>query len=235
MIMVTLAEVPVNSLTWMMGTLSSLALGYRSFVNFHTSRNELSKYLGWFGVFVGLGLAFLAVPSFFTLNTETLRLTYLAGEFFIYGSAVAQVGVLWCLMLRSYISVYFVTGFVAIVGLLSWLYALPRSTLRISGNFITYRDPTFSTVVIGTVLLSLFLPVGIYFLRAAAKQSQLKARLTSLVLGLVYVGIGLFTGGIELIAREVITRGTAMIDLVFFAIMLAVMLWPRRAAAKRQG
>lgn len=226
--MVALSEVPINSLTWTMGSLSSLMLGYRSFTNYHTSKNELSKYLGWFGVSIGIGLVLLAVPSFFTLNTDTLRHTYLTAEFFIYSSAVAQVTVVWCLMLRSYIPVYFVTVPVAAVSLVSWLYSLPRSTLHIADRFIIYRDPPASTIAIGVLLFGLFMPVGIYFLHSAAKQIRLKARLTSLVFGLVYVGIGALTGGVELVAGQVITPITAVGDLAFFAGMLAVMLWPRR-------
>jgi hypothetical protein len=109
------------------------------------------------------------------------------------------------------------------------LYALPRSTLRFSDNFINYRDPVFSTVVIGIVLVGLFVPVGLYFLRSAAKQTKPKAILTSLALGLVYVGVGFFTGGLELLAGQVITPKSAIGDLAFFGIMLAVLTWPRRA------
>lgn len=228
--MVALSDVPINSLTWLMGSLASLTLSYRSLTSYRIFKNELSKYIGWFGLLVGTGLVLLAVPAFFTLDTSTLRITYLAGEFFVYSAAVAQAAALWCLMLRSRVPIHFITIFVAISGLVSWLYALPRSTLHISDDFITYRDPAFSTIVIGTVLLSLFVPVGIYFLRSATKQSKLKAKLTSLVLGLVYVGIGFFTGGVELLAGQVITPQSAIVDLAFFSIMLAVMVWPRHAA-----
>jgi hypothetical protein len=48
----------------------------------------------------------------------------------------------------------------------------------------------------------------------------------------VYVGIGFFTGGVELLADEAITPKSAIPDLAFFTVMLAVFLWPRRSAAK---
>jgi hypothetical protein len=56
--------------------------------------------------------------------------------------------------------------------------------------------------------------------------------LTSLCLGLVYVGIGIFTGGIELLTGQVITPRSSPFDLAFFVVMSSVLLWPHRTAAK---
>lgn len=226
--MVMLSEVPLNSITWLMGTLACFMLGYRSLTNYRRSKNELSKYLAWFGFLMGVGQFFLAVPSFFTLDLDILRTGYIIGEAWIYGSAVAQAAILWCLILRSKMPIYAMTVPITVVGALSWLYALPRSTIEITNNFVVYRDPLLSTIVVGVVLLSLFLPVGIYFLRSASQQAHPKAILTSLTLGLVYVGVGIFTGGVELLTGQVITPKTAVIDLAFFFVMFSVLLWPRR-------
>jgi hypothetical protein len=231
--MVPLSEVPFNSIVWLMGCLACFMLCYRSFFNYRVSKNELSKYLMWFGLSMGIGQAFLAFPAFFTLNTETLRTTYLIGEFFIYCSAIAQAAILWCLVLRSRIPIYAVTIPIGLIGFASWAYAIPRSTLHlVANNFIEYKDPLFSTIVIGVVLVGLFVPVGIYFLRSAAEQTHVKPILTSLSLGLVYIGIGFFTGGIELLTGQVITPRSAIFDLAFFFVMFSVLLWPHRATAK---
>lgn len=230
--MVALSDVPFNSFVWLTGSIACFMLFYRSYASYRGSKNELSKYLAWFGLLMGMGQALLALPPFFTLDTDTLRQTYLIGEFLIYCSAVAQSAVLWCLILRSRVPIYAATVPIGLVGLVSWLYAIPRSTLEISNNFINYRDPTFSTIVIGLVLMGLFIPVGIYFLRSASQQVHTKAILTSLTLGVVYVGVGFFTGGIELVAGQVITPASAIGDLAFFIVMTSVLLWPRRAAVK---
>jgi hypothetical protein len=231
--MVTPSEIPLNSITWSMGSLACFMLFYRSYTSYHVSRNELSKYIAWFGLLMGIGQAWLAVPPFFTLDPGTLRASFLAGEFFIYGSAVAQAAVLWCLILRTRVSIYYATVPTALLGLASWLYAIPRSTLQFSSdNFINYRDPLFSTIVVGVVLITLFIPVGIYFLRSASHQAHVKAMLTSLSLGLVYVGIGFFTGGIELLVGQVITPRSAIFDLAFFIVMFSVLLWPHRVKSQ---
>jgi hypothetical protein len=231
--MVPISEVPFNSIVWLMGSLACFMLCYRSFANYRVSKNELSKYLACFGLLMGIGQAFLAVPAFFTLDTETLRTAYLTGEFFIYGSAVAQAAILWCLILRSKVSIYAFTVPIALIGFAAWAYAVPRSTLHlVSNNFIQYKDPLFSTIVIGVVLITLFVPVGIYFLRSAAEQTHIKPILTSLSLGVVYIGIGFFTGGIELLTGQVITPRSAIFDLAFFIVMFSVLLWPHRAVAK---
>ncbi len=233
MYMITLSAIPLNSIVWTMGSLACYMLGYRSYVSYRASKNELSKYLAWFGLLMGMGQTMLALPAFFTTDITTLRTTYLIGEFFIYGSAIAQAAILWCLLLRSRISILYAILPMALLGTASWLYAIPRSTLTFAAdNFIEYRDPVFSTVVVGLFLMGLFIPVGLYFLRSASKQEGTKAILTSLSLGLVYVGVGFFTGGIELLTGQVITPRSAVFDLAFFFVMFSVMLWPHRAAAR---
>lgn len=232
-LMIGFSAVPFNSVVWLMGSLACGMLAYRSFHNYRSSKTELSKYLTAFGLLMGIGQAWLAVPAFFTADASTLRITYLIGEFFIYSSAVAQAAILWCLILRAHVPVYVVTVPIALLGLAGWLYALPRSTLQFAAdNFINYRDPVFSTVIIGLVLLGLFVPVGLYFLRSAAQQDGVRAILTSLALGLVYVGIGFFTGGMELLTGQVITPRSAVFDLAFFVVMFSVLLWPHRAVVK---
>lgn len=231
--MVALSAVPFNSFVWLAGSLACFMLCYRSYATYRISKNELSKYLSWFGLFMGTGQVMLAVPSFFTLDPGVLRTTYLIGEFFIYASGVAQAAILWCLLLRSRVMIYSTVVPTAFIGLIAWIYALPRSTLQFGAdNFINYRDPVFSTIVIGVTLISLFVPVGIYFLGSASKQAHPKAILTSLCLGVVYVGIGFFTGGIELLTGQVITPRSAIFDLAFFIVMFSVLLWPHRASAK---
>ncbi len=207
-------------------------LFYRSYASYRTSKNELSKYLAWFGLLMGTGQALFAVPTFFTLDSATLRTMYLSGELFVYGSAIAQAAILWCLVLRSRAPIYALTVPIGLIGTVAWLYAVPRSTLQFApGNFINYRDPLLSTIVAGVVLIGLFVPVGIYFLHAASRQEHVKGILTSLTLGLVYVGVGFFTGGIELLNGQVITPRSAVFDLAFFFVMFSVLLWPRRAAS----
>jgi hypothetical protein len=230
--MTPLSDVPLNSLTWLAGSLACFALCYRSFTQYRHSANELSKYLACFSLAMGIGQAFLAVPAFFTLNVGVLRSTYQTGELFIYISIVAQAAIVWCLVLRSRLSLLAMVVPVSIIGLASWLYALPRSALQVnSGAFIIYKDPLVSTIIIGVMLIGLFLPVGFYFLRAASQQAQFRGALISLVLGMVYIGIGILTGVVELVSGEVITPSSARGDLTFFLVLLAVLLWPRRIKA----
>lgn len=231
--MTALPDIPLNSIVWAMGALACFMLGYRSYATYRISKNELSKYLALFAFLMSLGQSWLAVPSFFTLDPGILRTTYLIGEAFIYLSMVAQAAVLWCLLLRAHVRIYAVTLPPLLIGVASWLYAIPRSTLQFgTDNFINYRDPTFSTIVIGVVLMTLFVPVGVYFLRSASRQEHAKAILTSLCLGVVYVGIGFFTGAIELLSRQVVTPRSAVFDVAFFFVMFSVLLWPHRVPAK---
>jgi hypothetical protein len=232
--MTELSAVPLNSLTWLAGSLACFALCYRSFTQYRHSANELSKYLTCFSLAMGIGQAILAIPSFITLDLHVLHISYQAGELFIYISMVAQAAIVWCLLLRSKLSLLATIVPIAIIGLISWIYALPHATLQLNNNdFITYKDPLVSTIVIGIMLITLFLPVGFYFLRAATQQDQFRGVLISLVLGAVYIGIGILTGVVELVSGEVVTNGSARGDLTFFLVLLTVLLWPRRIKVPR--
>lgn len=232
--MTPLSDVPLNSLTWLTGSLACFALCYRSYTQYRHSANELPKYLACFSLAMGIGQGLLAIPAFITLNVGVLRTTYQAGELFVYISMVAQAAIVWCLLLRSKLSLLVTTIPLSIIGLASWLYALPRSTLRLNDSgFIIYRDPLASTIVVGVLLIGLFLPVGLYFLYSATKQTQFRGTLISLVLGVVYIGIGILTGVVELVAGEVVTPGSARGDLTFFLVLLAVLLWPRHIKMPR--
>lgn len=234
MLMVALSEVPLNSLTWSVGTIACLVLSYKSFASYRRSANELSKYVAWFGLIMGIAQGLFAIPPLFTLNTGTLREVYVIVEFFVYISAVAQAAILWCLVLRSRMSIYYVTVPVAVGAALAWLYSLPNASVQLQNGFINYSDPLFSTIIIGVMLIGLFVPVGVYFLRSAARQAHLKAKLNSVALGLLYVGIGLSTGGLELLTGEVLVRESAVIDAALFAIVVMALLWPRHPEPEQQ-
>ncbi|HZL08046.1 MAG TPA: hypothetical protein VFC50_02540 [Candidatus Dormibacteraeota bacterium] len=226
--MVALSDIPLNSLTWSVGTVACLVLSYRSFASYRRSANELSKYIAWFGLIMGIAQGLFAIPPLFTLDLGTLRIVYILVELFVYISAVAQAAILWCLMLRSRLSIYFVIIPIAVLGTLAWLYSIPYASVHLDKRFINYHDPLFSTLVVGVMLIGLFVPVGIYFLRSVAGQVLLKAKLNSLALGVLYVGIGISTGGLELLTGEVLTRGSAIADTVLFAGLVVAFLWPRR-------
>lgn len=233
--MVALSEVPLNSLTWSAGTLACFALGYRSLVSYRRSANELTKYIAWFGLIMGVAQALFALPPLFTLDPATLRTIYLIVELVVYMSSVAQAAIVWCLMLRAYVPIYYATMPIIIIGTAAWLYSLPRASVHLTHRFVNYHDPLFSTVIIGIMLLILFVPVGIYFLRSVARQAHLKAKLSSLALGLLYVGIGVSTGGLELLTGQVLAPVLAIPDAILFVILLIALLWPHHPATQARS
>jgi hypothetical protein len=99
-------------------------------------------------------------------------------------------------------------------------------------NFITGTNPTFTNWATAVLMVGLFVPVGLYFLRQAPRQSGRKAVFTSAVVGMVYLGTGLIAGGFEIITGELMTRTSVIGYDIFFTILLVVALWPRTANAK---
>jgi len=230
--MVALSDVPLNSVTWAAGTMACFALGYRSLVSYRRSANELTKYIALFGLVMGMAQALFALPPILTSDPSSLRTIYLIVELLVYTSAVAQAAIVWCLILRAHVPIYYATMPVVIVGSLAWLYSLPRASIEITDNFIKYHDPLLSTIIIGLMLILLFVPVGIYFLRSVGHQANLKAKLNSLALGILYVGIGLSTGGMELLTGQVLTPRLAIPDAILFVVLVVALLWPRHPSAQ---
>lgn len=228
--MIPFDRIPLSSFSWFIGALGIFVMGVKSLQSYRRSRVELSKYISWFGLVVGLALFFFSVPSFFTANIHILFKFDVIGEALFYASMIAQAAIVWCLILRSRLSVYALTVPVGIISFVSWVYAARHARVYFSAkNFITYLDPRFSTLVIAFLMIFLFVPVGIYFLSLASKQSNFKAKLNSIGLGLVYVGIGLINGGFEIATGQVMTRTSALGISLFFTILLIISLWPRRA------
>lgn len=220
-------------MTWSAGTAACIALGYRSLVGYRRTANELTKYIAWFGLTMAAAQALFAFPPLFTLNPEVLRTIYLLVELIVYTSAVFQAAVVWCLMLRAKVPIYYITLPMVLVGTVAWLYSLPRASVHVTHRFINYHDPLLSTIIIGVMLISLFVPVGIYFLRSVAQQVDLKAKLNSLALGVLYVGIGVSTGGLELSTGQVLAPVLVVPDTALFIILVIALLWPRQPAVQR--
>lgn len=207
-------------------------LGAKNLNSFRKSSNQLTKYVTWFCLTIGLGQAVMGIPSFFTLDPAILRTGYLGGLLLIYFALIIQGAVAWCLMLRKYVPIYTITLPVAIIGLGSWLYAVPRTHLSMSHHFITYAVPSLTRLTLGTLLICLFVSVGIYFLLASSSQTGIESRLMSFAFSLLYLGVGMVIGGLELVTGQVISRSSITADLVLTVVLLGVAAWPRTTQVK---
>jgi hypothetical protein len=221
-----LADIPLNSWCWLVGAVTLIILGTKSVVGYRRSRGELSKYMAWFSwVFLPCLLAF-SVPALFTLDVDVLHKTSLIGELFFFMGLATQAAILWCLLLRRYCSIWWVTVPTALIGLACWTYDISGSRIVLSDNFINYYDPRIVSFVIAALVIVLFVPVGIYFIRAASLQNSMKTAVTSFALGLMYVGIGLSIASEEIIARQLLTPAAAIANLVIASLLLVALVLP---------
>ena len=207
-------------------------MGIKSLLRYRRSRDELTKHISRFALVMGVALAMFCAPSFFTLDTGTLLIWDLVGEGFFFGGMMAQAAMMWFLVMRPRFPAYFVTVPVGVVGLVAWLYALPYTKLVLANNFVYFLNPRLTTVVTAMLLIGLFGPVGAYFLRSAPRQTGFKAKFTSVAVGLTYLGIGLIGGGFEIVTSQMMTPTSATSFAVFFSVLLAAAIWPRRPGAK---
>lgn len=226
--MTPLDAIPSSSISWLIGMAACSIVGVRSLLVYRQFRVELSKYMAWFGILVSIALGFFSIPAFFTLNFDVLHVYYIIGQFFFFCSMIAQAGIVWCLLLRSRLSIYYLAIPVGLIGFASWLYAVPRSYLLTVDGFMQYFDPRATTLGIAVLLIGLFVPVGLYFLRVAPRQKGFKAMFTSVAFGVAYIGIGLITGGFELLTGQIMTRTSVFGNDIFFTFLLIAALWPRR-------
>jgi hypothetical protein len=224
--MTPLADIPLNTYCWLVGAVTLIVLGMKSVIGYRKSRLELSKYMAWFSwVFLPCLLAF-SVPALFTLDPGIIRTTSLIGEFFFFMGLVTQSAILWFLILRRYMPIYYVTGPTAALGTACWLYDIARSRVVLEQGFINYYDPRIVSIIIALMMTALFVPVGVYFIRAASLQSSFKATIASFALGMMYIGIGLSTASEELIARQLLTPYSAVVNLIIAAFVLLALLLP---------
>jgi len=227
-----LSDVPINSYCWLLGAVALFVLGSKSLIGYRKSRGQLAKYMTWFGFVFVISLLAFSVPSFFTLDINILHKTYSVGEFFFFGGMVTQAAILWCLVLRPYMSVYIVTLSVAVMGLITWLYDVTHTRLSLSHGFVTYLDPRVSTWVIILMMIGLFVPVGVYFIRAASHQLGTKATVTSFVLGTMYAGFGLSAASQELINGQIISPLSAIVNLIISGMLLVALVLPWQLSVK---
>jgi hypothetical protein len=233
--MTALSDIPLNTWCWGVGSVTLIVLGIKSLRGYRKSRGQLSKYMAWFAwVFLPCLLAF-SLPAVFTLEPGPLRIASLVGEFFFYGGLVAQAAILWCLILRRYFGIAYATIPIAAVSLACLLYDIPRSRVVPEPGFINYYDPRIVSLVIAAMVILLFVPVGIYFIRATSMQTGLKATATSFALGLMYVGIGLSIASEEIIAKQLVTPASAAVNLGIGAMLLGALLAPWRLSVKLPG
>jgi hypothetical protein len=230
--MISPADIPINSISWLFGALACFALGIKSLLAYRKSYNLLTKYIAWFGMIMGTALLFFSVPTFFLLDTEQLRPAWVIGEFLVYSSLVVQAMILWALTLRTKVSVYLPAIAAGIVGFASWANAAPHLTLYLDTNFIGYNEPRLSTLGMALLFSVLFIPVGFHFMKATLRQNEFKARLMTFVLGMVYVGTGVSTASHLIAIGQVASITSSLGNLGFFLILLGATAWPRRAKIK---
>lgn len=230
--MTALTDLPLDSISWQIGAVACLALGFKSLGRYRRSRDQLSKYMAWFALLTGIALAMFGFPSWFTLDTAALLVWGLVGEFFFFGGMVAQAAIMWFLILRGRVSIYLITVPAAIIGLAASLYAVPHTELVLENNFVTFFNPRFTTLAIAVLMFGLFAPVGVYLLKMVPEQDSFKSMLTSIGLSAAYLGIGLIGGGFEIVTGQIMTRASMPSNTLFFTFLLVAVLWPRRADAK---
>lgn len=231
--MTSLADFPINSLAWLVGSAGIYTLGFKSLVNYRRTNNLLTKYIIWFSVLVATALVFFSVPVLFTLDTAKLRYAWVAGEFFVYLALIAQAAILWQLTLRTRVSVYVPTIITGVIGLGAWLNAAPNLTLSLRGNFISYSESGISTFAMALLIGGLYIPVGLHFLRSTLRQTDFKSRLNTFTIGMVYTGIAISITAHLLFYGQVASPVASYGNLAFFIVLLAVMAWPRPAPAKQ--
>jgi hypothetical protein len=230
--MISPLELPINSLSWLFGSAACFALGIKSYLAYRGSFNHLTKYIAWFSLIMSLALACFAIPPMFISDLDSLRYAWVIGEFLVYASLIPQAAILWSLVLRSHMSVYVPTVATGLIGLGAWLYAAPNLTLYRENGFIGYNEPLVSALAMALLLGGLFIPVGFHFLRATFRQTEFKGRLTTFVLGIVYIGIGVSTASHLIIIGEVASVASSLGNIIFFSVLLGAIAWPHQAKNK---
>ncbi|HVE80948.1 MAG TPA: hypothetical protein VNA68_02295 [Candidatus Dormibacteraeota bacterium] len=226
--------VPFNSVAWVVGAAGTLLLSYKSYKNWQKNQDPFSKYLAWFGLVTGIGLAFLGIPPILSSDETWLRIPYLIGQDLVFLGFLVQARIVWWLYLHNKMSF----GVPALVTAIPLLYASSQawmgSMVDRQPDFVTFVQPREVTVILGATLLVLFVATGLFFLWQVRRQASALAKIKASVIGMTYVIIGLSVGGHNLFYGYGTTPLSTVFNLGFFIALIISLLMPKVTQQEHQ-
>lgn len=219
-------HVPINSITWSLGSLALYVFSLKSWWSYRRTKNPLAMMYCMIGLSFGTAMFFYGVPGLFTQNLKILRYAYFLADLFVQITMQIALWLLWFLGLRNRVRldyIYVVT--IPFSAVLMTLQALTSQVgLSLSPYLIVYIDQTPVLILKSIIYVGVAMPIGYFLIRQVPKQISLRSRLKTFMSGMTFIVVGLAATYNNVFDRGSDTKESATIIAIFFVIFLLVQL-----------
>lgn len=219
-------DVPINCITWSLGSLALYTLALKSWLSYKRTRNPLARMYYALGLTFGTALFFFGVPGLFTENLHVIRVAYFLADLFAQVSMQVQIWMLWFLGLRNRVSL----GHVYLVSLpfsavLVTLQAMSSHVgLSQSPHLIMYIDKPVVLALKSIIYVGVAVPIGYFLIRQVPSQTSLRAKLKTFMSGMTFIGVALAATSNNIFDKGSDTQQSATIVAGLFVVFLLVQL-----------
>ncbi|MEO7617344.1 MAG: hypothetical protein ABIS59_00720 [Candidatus Saccharibacteria bacterium] len=223
-------EIPYNSYSWFLGFIALFAFSLRSLAAYNETGNQVAKIYSRMSMAFAFGFLFFAIPMALTLDPAVLTHYYPLSEIPVQIAVQLEIWLLWFIGLRSKIHLRYLL-----------MVSIPLSIIIIgteiaTSHFVVTQNPLIATSV--DILFVSFLksllyimiswPLGFFFIAQAKLQPTLRAKITSVMTGLVFLIVSLGAVASSFTSGGGDTYSSTVIDGILFVMFSVVNLMPRR-------
>lgn len=186
-------NVPTSTIPWLIGSFAFLLFGLRGASNYRRLHSPLSLFFSISGFSASLAFFFYSVPLIFTTNQDVLLVVNIIGDFFLYVMFVYQVVILHYLVFKNKIPLNVLLVPVILIATIGWLshcYGYIVNGVSVVNGSFEYQLPLIANII-QVLFLIVVLMVGIFMLLRINQQSDYRARLGLLGIGILYILSGL--------------------------------------------
>ena len=182
-------SVPSSVLPWLIGSIAFLLFGLRATSNYKRLHSPLSLYFAISGFSVFIAFFLYSVPMILTTDETVLLAVNIIGDLFLYVMFVTQVVILHYLIFKNKVALPVLLIPVTVVAAIGWLshcYGYIVGGVSVVDGTFEYQLPLLANIIQSLFLIAVFM-VGIFMLIRIKQQTEYRARLGLLGIGILYV------------------------------------------------
>lgn len=161
---------PINSLAWGVGSISTALIAWRLYINYRHSGNQLTLYMFWFILVLVVGFGMLSFPLLFTRDEAILRPVFLVTDALRFLSLVLLGRIFWFLVLKQRVGLGWLMVPGVAIGTIGWLSGLADATLTVTDQLVIYRYPPLSIWAQNILLVGFSITTGLAFVAQGLKS-----------------------------------------------------------------
>ncbi len=232
-----MSNIPINSITWLVGFIPTFIFSIRSYRIYHTTKNPVALGYSIFMILIALCLLFFGLPTIFTQNFEILKRTAFMANLFLQVGLLVLLWLAWLLIFRKKINLFFImtlailyTGFMLIRE-----YSTLQVYITYPPRLIHYLNIPLVLVMQSIILLVLAVPIGFHFLWQSSAQKDSLSKLRAIMTGLLFIIVPLAATSTNILNKGNDTFTSTLIEFIFFVFLLIALILPKSMTSKISG